>query len=321
MKIGSLEFRGNVFLAPMAGITDPPFRRVVQKFGVSAVWTEMISAQGLVRGRNRLRTLELEGHCVPTVFQISGNTPEFMAEATRRLEEAGASAIDINMGCPARKVVSGGAGAALMTNPVLAGRIVAAVRKATELPLTAKIRSGWDDQNQNAPEFASVLENEGLDAVIIHSRSRSSRHSGPASFGVIQEVKESVRIPVIGNGGIKDVADFEAMIDGTGCDGVMVGRGVLGRPWLLRSMLGGIPVVHDNTENVVTVADVIREHYDLQLESVGVQKGVRRMRKHLAWYSRGFPEGNDFRQRVFREDDPICVMHCVETFFRRELVV
>lgn len=321
MKIGSLEFRGNVFLAPMAGITDPPFRRVVQKFGVSAVWTEMISAQGLVRGRNRLHTLELEGHYVPTVFQISGNIPEVMAAATRRLEEAGASVIDINMGCPSRKVVSGGSGAALMTNPVLAGRIVSAVRKATALPITAKIRSGWDDQNQNAPEFASVLESEGLDAVIIHSRSRSSRHSGPASFRIIQEVKESVRIPVVGNGGIREVGDCAKMIDRTGCDGVMVGRGALGRPWLLGSMLGRIPVTRDNSQNLGTVADVIREHYELQLESVGVHKGVRRMRKHLAWYSRGFPEGNDFRQRVFREDDPSRVLHFVETFFRRGLVV
>jgi len=303
MKIGNLELGGNVFLAPMAGITDPPFRRVVQRFGVSALWTEMISAHGMVTAASRFRTVRLDGHLVPTIFQISGNNPLVMAEAARRLEDLGAAAIDINMGCPARKIVFRGAGAALMTNLPLAGRIVEAVRIAVRIPLTVKIRSGWDEQTQNAPVLGRLIEAAGADAVIIHSRSRSSKHSGPASLQVIEKVKQAVGIPVIGNGGILEVQDAEAMLTLTGCDGIMVGRGALGRPWLPGLLLER------------------REHFQFQLESWDVMNAVRRMRKHLAWYSKGFPRGSEFRQEVFRENDPAQVMNCVEKFFGKAAIV
>jgi len=320
MKIGILELVGNIFLAPMAGITDPPFRRIVQSFGVSALWTEMISAHGLLTAPGRFRTLKLGGHTVPTIFQISGNEPGMMAEAARGLQDLGAAAIDINMGCPARRIVCNGAGAALMKNLPLAGKIVAAVRMGVKIPVTAKIRSGWNDQTHNAPALARIIEDEGADAVIIHSRSYSNKHSGPASLKVIEEVKQAVKIPVIGNGGIQDVRDAETMLGMTGCDGVMVGRGALGRPWFPSLIMSRFLFRPTNVGPVKTFLEVIRDHFRFQMELWDVLYAVRRMRKHLAWYSRGFPNGTEFRRRVFREDDPTRVLNCVEEFFGRALI-
>jgi tRNA-dihydrouridine synthase B len=315
MRIGSLEVEGNVFLAPMAGITDTPFRRLVQEFGVSAVWTEMISAKGVSVASDMFRTMELVGHKVPTVFQISGKDPAVMAQAAKQMQDKGAAVVDINMGCPVRKVVSKGSGAALMRDVVLAGHIVGAMRKAVTVPLTVKIRSGWDETHQNAAELAQVVESEGADALTIHSRSRSKAHSGPASMDVIQQVKQSVRIPVIGNGGIVEVGDAVAMMETTGCDGVMIGRGALGRPWIpgrVLSRITGRPVCCDAS---ITICDVIREHFRYMLEWWGTLVAVRRMRKHLAWYSKGFSGGCEFRQKVFKLEDPERVMDYVENFF------
>ncbi len=320
MKIGSLEVEGNVFLAPMAGITDTPFRRVVQRFGVSALWTEMISAHGVAGGRGTFRTMDLEGHSAPTVFQIYGKDPAVMAEAARIVQERGAAAVDLNMGCPARQIVSKGSGAALMKDPSLVGKIVAAVRKVLGVPLTVKIRSGWDEKTQNAVDLARVIEMEGADALILHSRCRSKMHSGPVSLQVIREVKQTVSIPVIGNGGILDVGDAEAMMDGTGCDGVMIGRGALGRPWLPGRVLGLTGNDSNRGVRPVTVFDVIWDHFRYQLQWWDALTGVRRMRKHLGWYSKGFPNGAEFRQRVFREEDPERVMHSVREFFGEALI-
>ena len=225
MKIGTLEVNGNVFLAPMAGITDTAFRKVVQQFGVSAVWTEMMSAQGLVKNRRAFKTMDLDGHVVPTVFQIYGREPAAIAEAARVAVDQGAAAVDINMGCPARKIVFKGYGAALMQNVALASRIVRSVRRAVPVALTVKIRSGWSEQDRNAPEFARAMEAEGADAVIVHARSRAVRHSGPASMDILREVKNAVRIPVIGNGGITGTHEALDMMERSGCEGVMVGRG------------------------------------------------------------------------------------------------
>jgi tRNA-dihydrouridine synthase B len=315
MRIGSLEIEGNVFLAPMAGITDTPFRRLVQEFGVSAVWTEMISANGVSVASDTFRTMELVGHRVPTVFQISGKDPAIMAQAARQVQDRGAAAVDVNMGCPVRKVVSKGSGAALMKDLVLAGRIVGAMRKVVTVPLTVKIRSGWDEMHQNAAELARVLESEGADALTIHSRSRSRAHSGPASMDVIQQVKESVRIPVIGNGGIVEVEGAVTMMEKTGCDGVMIGRGALGRPWMPGQVLSHFTGRPACCNRWSTFSEVIREHFRYMLEWWETLVAVRRMRKHLAWYSKGFSRGCEFRQKVFRLEDPERVMDHVEEFF------
>ncbi|MBI5250259.1 MAG: tRNA dihydrouridine synthase DusB [Desulfomonile tiedjei] len=320
MKIGNLEIYGNVFLAPMAGITDTPFRRLVQDFGVSAVWTEMLSAAAIAGDRGTFRTLDLEGHVVPTFFQISGKDPGIMAEAANRIQDMGAAAIDVNMGCPARKIVGRGEGAALMKDVSLAGRIIAAIRKVLSIPLTAKIRSGWDETSYNAAEMAKVLELEGADALIIHPRSRSHRHSGPPALSVIQEVKQSVGIPVVGNGGILEVQDAVAMVGQTCCDGVMIGRGALGRPWLPGQILVRFGLSSNGSSRFTTFFDVIREHLGMQVQWWGTLGAVLRMRKHLAWYSRGFAGGAEFRKRVFRIEEPEAVLDCVEEFFGKVVI-
>lgn len=320
MKIGSLEVEGNVFLAPMAGITDTPFRRVVQRFGVSALWTEMISAHGVASGRGTFRTMDLEGHHVPTVFQIYGKDPSILAEAARIVQEKGAAAVDLNMGCPARQIVSKGSGAALMKDPPLVGRIVAAVRKVLTVPLTVKIRSGWDEKTQNAASLARIIEQEGADALIIHSRSRSKMHTGPVSLDVIGEVKDAVTVPVIGNGGIMDVRDAVSMMRSTGCDGVMVGRGALGRPWLPGRILAMTGDGCDKATRRVTLFEVIWDHFHYQLHWWDSLTAVRRMRKHLGWYSKGFSNGAEFRRLVFREEDPDRVIHSAREFFEEALI-
>ncbi len=316
MKIGTLEVKGNVFLAPMAGITDTSFRRVVQQFGVSAVWTEMMSAQGLVKNRHAFRTIDQDGHVVPTVFQIYGRDPDVMAEAARVVVGEGAVALDINMGCPARKIVFKGAGAALMQNISLASRIVRSVRQAAPVALTVKIRSGWNEKNQNAPEFARAMEAEGADAVIVHSRSRSVRHSGPVSMDVLGEVKNAVGIPVIGNGGITGIHEAMDMVKRSGCEGVMVGRGALGRPWtpgrILKALAHGLSI----EERTISVLGVIRTHFRYQLEALETLRAVRRMRKHLAWYSKGLSDGAAFRRQVLRVEEPEGVMQLVEKWFQ-----
>jgi tRNA-dihydrouridine synthase B len=315
MKIGPLEVNGNVFLAPMAGITDPAFRKVVQQFGVSALWTEMMNARGLVKNRDAFPTMDLAGHVVPTVFQIYGGDPDAMAEAARVVLDHGAAALDINMGCPARKIIFKGAGAALMQNIPLAARIVRSVRRVTPTALTVKIRSGWTELNQNAPEFAQAMEAEGADAVIVHSRSRSVRHSGPVSMDILRAVKNAVRIPVIGNGGITGVRDAMDMVKRSGCEGVMVGRGALGRPWAPGRILDALASGLSLEERTVSVLDVIRTHFSYQLQALDPFRAVRRMRKHLAWYSKGLRDGATFRRRVLRVEEPELVMQLVEEWF------
>lgn len=259
--------------------------------------------------------MELAGHEVPTFFQICGKDPAVMAEAARVVQDQGAFAVDVNMGCPARRVVGKGSGAALMKDPPLAGRIVRAIRSAVSIPLTVKIRSGWDEQSHNAAMLATIAEREGADAVVLHSRSRSSKHSGPPSLDILREVKLAIRIPVIGNGGIFRARQALNMMARSGCDGVMVGRGALGRPWLPGHILERQGDVRHTGNQVFTLFDVIREHFQYQMERWDVITAVRRMRKHLAWYSKGFAGGADFRSRVFREDDPHRVLASVKEFF------
>lgn len=319
MKIGNLEVEGNVFLAPMAGITDIPFRKTVEHFGISAHWTEMMSSFAVVEAIDRLPTMEFVAQSVPIFCQISGNDPNVMAQAVTILQGKGARAVDINMGCPARRIVHKGAGAALMQNISLARRIVATVRSAITIPLTVKIRSGWDEKNQNAPEFAKMLEFEGADAIIIHSRVRSNRHSGPASLSVIRRVKESVGIPVIGNGGVVDITTARTMLKETGCDGIMIGRGALGRPWFPRQVMESL-TPSSQRQISQTIFEVVQMHYSFAYQRWGVEKAVRRMRKHLGWYSRGYPNGTVFRQHIFREENPNRINELAETFFGEVLV-
>ncbi len=314
MKIADLNLDGNVFLAPMAGITDAPFRRIVQHFGVSGVWTEMISAHAALRAQKSLETINLEGHHVPTFFQIVGKDPSIMSEAAHLLQGLGACAIDINMGCPARKVVGSGSGVALMKDIDLAQRIIASVRRSISIPLTVKMRSGWDEKNFTAPELAALAQDEGVDALIVHGRTRSAFHSGPVSADLIALIKSRAKVPIIANGGINSVEDALNIINFSKCDGIMIGRGALGRPWfpeMVRLILQKKEKVFFN----LSVSDTIGQHFLDQIQTFGDQVGVRRMRKHLGWYSKGFANGADFRFKVFREMDPSAILDLVRNFF------
>jgi tRNA-dihydrouridine synthase B len=319
MKIGNLELDGAVFMAPMAGITDPPFRRVVQEFGVSALWTEMINSHAVVKARKVLPTMNTANHRVPVIFQVIGKDPAIMAECARIVEGLGAAVIDINMGCPARQVVGSGGGAALMCNPGLVKQVVSEVRRAVSIPLTVKMRAGWDEKRLNAPEIAGIVETEGADAIVVHGRSRSAAHSGPVSLELIRQVCQTVSIPVIGNGGVLDIEKAVSMFQETECQGVMLGRGVLGRPWFPRKILEsmfGFPVYN----SVACLGDIVRSHFEDQLSCSGVLQGIRRMRKHLGWYSRGFAGATEFRSAVFTENDPEQVLASINNFFGKVAV-
>ena len=319
MKIGNLELDGAVLMAPMAGITDPPFRRTVLTFGVSCLWTEMISCNAVVRAEKVLATMDTREHTVPVIFQIIGKDPDVMAECARIVQDHGAAAVDVNMGCPARQVVGSGGGVALMRDLDLAGRIISSVRNAIKIPLTVKMRTGWDEKSVNAPELAVIAEKEGVDAIVLHARSRCAGHSGPVSLDLIKRVKASVSIPVVGNGGVLDVDDALTMVRETGCDGIMIGRGALGRPWFPRRLLEAL-FGWAGYKAEKFLIDVVRGHFEDQLGWCGVTQGLRRMRKHLGWYSRGIAGAAEFRSRVFTEENPERVLTFIDNFFGKVMI-
>ncbi|MFC1654941.1 tRNA dihydrouridine synthase DusB [Myxococcota bacterium] len=285
MKLGALAIEPAVLLAPMAGITDSPFRLVARSLGCPAVFTEMVSAEGIFRdqpGSVRLLCFEPDEH--PVIAQIFGSRPESMAAAAQRCQALGFDAVDINMGCPVKKVIRSGSGAALMRDPENAAGIVAAVRRAVSIPLTAKLRSGWSPAEINAVDLARRLADAGLDAVTVHPRTRNQFYSGSADWQIIAQVVAAVDVPVIGNGDLRSVADAKRMREQTGCAGVMVGRAALGNPWLLGQMAGrsSAPPGREEINRVFCI------HLKKMIDWMGsARRAVMRMRKHAVWYSRG----------------------------------
>ncbi|MCX7772899.1 MAG: tRNA dihydrouridine synthase DusB [Clostridia bacterium] len=303
MKIGSLKLSGNIFLAPMAGVTDLPFRLLCKEQGASLVYTEMISAKAMHYNDEETMSLsETRPEEEPVAAQIFGSEPEIMAEAAQRLSHRkDISLIDINMGCPAPKIVKNGEGSALMKKPELVRRIVREVVRSSAKPVTVKIRKGWDDTTVNAVEIAQICEEEGASAVTVHGRTREQYYSGHADLAIIKEVKKALRIPVIGNGDIKKPEDARIMFDVTGCDAVMIGRGAQGNPWIFSNVnahLGnGHYSVSINKENLY---NTIKRHYDLMEEIKGEHKASLEMRKHIGWYLHGLPESAKVRSLIFQ---------------------
>ncbi|MBM7625026.1 tRNA dihydrouridine synthase DusB [Sporohalobacter salinus] len=300
MKIGRVELENPVILAPMAGVTDLPFRKIVKEFGCGLVCTEMVSAKGLVYGSSRteeLLTISKEER--PVSLQIFGTEPEIMIKAVGKIEEYRPDIIDLNLGCPTPKIVKGGAGAALMKKPDLVRQIVTALVKATEIPITVKMRKGWDENNVNAVEIAQIAEKSGAQAVAVHGRTREQFYSGEADWEIIKEVKEKVKIPVIGNGDIFRPQDAEEIIKTTGCDGIMIGRGAQGNPWIFKRTLHyletgellPLPTPQDRIEMVI-------RHLEDLVEYKGEYVGVREMRRHTVQYIKGLHSCTKVKEKV-----------------------
>jgi tRNA-dihydrouridine synthase B len=281
-------------LAPMAGVSNAPFRVVARECGAGPLTSEEIDARALLA--DNALTLALACHLAeehPIAIQLLGADPDVLAEAARRLEAGGADGVDLNMGCPVPKIVAKGQGAALMRDPLLAGVIFRTVRKAIGVPLSVKIRGGWDDHHVNAVEIARIAESEGIDAITVHPRTRSQQFTGRAPWDVIASVVDAVSLPVIGNGDVTSVADAHAMRAATGCRAVMIGRAALGAPWIFH----GVEVDHDER------ARIIRRHAALIEEHMPERLALTQLKKHLAWYSRGLPSAARMRPALFDAPD------------------
>ena len=300
MKIRDIEFKDIAFLAPMAGVTDMAFRELCTLFGAAYTVTEMVSSKGLVMGDKKSAMLLTLGKEEKTAgAQIFGDDPDIMAKAAVKCLAFSPSIIDINMGCPAPKVAMNGGGASLMKDPQLAGRIVRAVRDAVDIPVTVKIRKGWDDSCVNAVELAKILEANGADAIAIHGRTRQQMYSGTVDLDIIREVKRAVRIPVIGNGDITDIVSAANMLEYTGCDAVMIGRGAFGNPWLFRQINAyldsGIVIPPPSLEEKMTV---MLRHIAKMIEYKGEYTAMREARRHAAYYTKGLRGGAKFRAQM-----------------------
>lgn len=300
LKIGSLELANPVVLAPMAGVTDPPFRKIASRYRPGLICGEMISAMAL--HYNSKKTIELIGidqAVKPVSIQIFGSDPGIMAEAARTIEAYGADLIDINMGCPVPKVVKNGEGAALLNNLPLAREIIRSVVAAVRVPVTVKCRLGWDREHLVAAELAQIAEDSGAAMIAVHGRTREQYYHGRADWEQIALVKQRVTIPVIGNGDVDSPQAAKAMLEQTGCDGVMIGQAAMGRPWLLGQVVAylekGVLIPEPSWEEQF---NLIKEHIRLQVEYAGEERGIREMRKHLAWYFKGLPGSARIREKI-----------------------
>jgi tRNA-dihydrouridine synthase B len=314
INIGTLSLTNNVFLAPMAGITDLMFRILAREFGSSLCFTEMISANGLVRKTER-SYLYLESSALdrPLGVQIFGSDPHILSDAAQIVVERGADLVDINMGCPVKKVLRTGSGAFLMRETEKVTHILKMVRKAISVPLTIKIRSGWKG-TINAEDIAERAQDCGVDAVILHPRTVEQGFSGAADWGLIRRVKDRLRIPVVGSGDIRTPMDVVGMIDESGCDGVMVGRGALGNPWIFKKILdypGGGDI---NFPSLAEREYIIGRHLDMMANMYGEKIGMKKFRKHLLWYTKGLKGGAQFRQAAVSIGEMGAMLDAVHTY-------
>jgi nifR3 family TIM-barrel protein len=318
MNIGRLCLQSPVFLAPMAGITDLPFRTIVRTFGCGLAFTEMVSANGIVRGAEKtFRYLASSQADRPLGVQLFGNDPETMAAAAANAAERGADLLDVNMGCPVKKVAKTGSGASLMKDPKRVGEVLRAVRSASALPLTVKIRAGWNSHRINAVEIGRIAEDCGVDAVILHPRTADQGYSGRSDWGLIAELKRNLGIPVIGSGDVRSPEDAARMVRETLCDGVMVGRGVMGNPWLIGNIIAYLAGRETSWPTLAEREEIICRHLELSIDFYGRDIGTRDFRKHLLWYTKGLRGGAQFRQSAGCISDPETAMKNVREYFDR----
>lgn len=301
MKIGNIEIKNSIALAPMAGVTDLPFRILCKEFGCGLMYTEMVSAKAILyKNKNTEPLLETNEDEHPIAVQIFGSDPDIMGDMAAKLsEERTFDIIDVNMGCPVPKIVNNHEGSALMKNPRLVGEIVHNIVSKVQKPVTIKIRKGFEESNVNAVEIAKIAEANGAAAVAVHGRTREQYYSGIADWSIIAQVKKAVGIPVIGNGDIKNALDAKRMLEETGCDGIMVGRAARGNPWIFRNIADYLEKgILNEAPDMEEIKKMIFRHAELLIKYKGEYTGIREMRKHVAWYTFGMPHSSVIRNKV-----------------------
>lgn len=317
LKIGNVELNNNIFLAPMAGITDKAFRIICrEKSNPGLVYTEMVSSKAIYYNDEKTKKLvDLRNEKPHIAIQIFGSEPEIMADSADKLQQK-ADIIDINMGCPAPKVVKNGDGSKLLLNLELVSKIVEQVVKAVEIPVTVKLRKGWNNDNIVAVEAAKIIEKAGASAITIHGRTREEYYSGKVDLNIIKKVKEEVKIPVIGNGDIKSAKDALKMFEYTNVDGIMIGRATLGNPWIINQIRRGLSGDEEYIPSIDEKFMTIKKHIDLEIEEKGEYIGIREMRKHISWYIKSLKDSSKIREKVNTLESKQEVIDCLNEYFK-----